>query len=115
MMCYSTIFIGGNAGPSFRPISLLPTNLASGLDIGSNSNLQLLIPRSRLFQVVLLFSGALTFLLGLEYIATCLSFMSRRQSLEAVRVPPIILYVIPFLGSALSLVLNPASFTSKTR
>lgn len=52
-------------------------------------------------------------LLSVTYISTWRSFISQILSEESNKLPPVIPYMLPYIGSAISFVENPAKFFRK--
>lgn len=46
------------------------------------------------------------------YASTWISFIVQQQSRDAVKVPPILPYIVPFVGNAFSFAFDPVKFLS---
>ncbi|MCJ1270046.1 hypothetical protein MMC22_009940 [Lobaria immixta] len=86
----------------------LPSNTFLAQPNLFSSQLSFFTLESRILQAALPCGAFLAITFLSVYIATWLSFMYRRQSQDPVKVPPTVPYMIPFVGSAISLALNPA-------
>lgn len=75
----------------------------------------LLQPSSRSNQVGLLCGLILVAILVSVYLFTSLLFWLESRSQNHIKLPPIVPYMFPFIGSALSFGLNPAKCLSQSR
>lgn len=111
----STLLAGKSGNTTFPQVQLSLPRLESMTKHLLPSDLLHLSPDSRFLQFVL---WCIVFLLSnlvFVYIATWISFTRQRLSRGVGKVPPMLPYMIPFFGNAISLAFDPAETLARIR